>query len=417
MLHYSAALDALANLDATPERASRELELVVARATLLMAIQGYAARETAHALARARALCEARPDEPALHPVLRGLISYHQVRAELGEARALGDQLLRHAGARPADAALRVQAHYAQGATLFHLGALTDARAHFESALRDYDPAAHRQHILVYGGYDPGVACSIWLAWTCILQGEFAQAAIRDREGLALAEAHGETFSLAWAHYATSVSRQLVSDWPGSERAAAEAARLAEEHGFPYVLGMATVNRGWVLTMQGDAAAGIPMLREGVTLVDRTGAALVRPLYFGMLAAAHVLEGDRTAGLARLDAALAELERTGERVHEAALLLAKGNVLASGGELGRSPRGLATTIEDCLRRALAVADAQGARLFALRAALALANHCRDRGRAGEGRAVLSAAHEWFAGQPPAVAEIAAARQLLADLEP
>jgi hypothetical protein len=59
--------------------------------------------------------------------------------------------------------------------------------------------------------------------------------------------------------------------------------------------------------------------------------------------------------------------------------------------------------------------AQGARLLELRVAVALARHCRERGRTDEGRAALSAAYAWFADRPPAAAEIAAAQQLLAEL--
>lgn len=224
--HYTAALEALAHTADKPERTRRELGLVVARATLLMAIQGYAAPETEQAFARARVLCDALPAGPQLYPVLRGLLSYHQVRAELGEAQALGEQLLRHAAQRPDDCALRVQAHYGEGTTLFHIGAFDAARPHLEAALRDYDPATHRQHILVYGGYDPGVACSLWLAWTLALQGELDEAVARDRDGLALAHRHGESFSLAWAYQGAGVSQQLFGDWAASATASAEAVRL-----------------------------------------------------------------------------------------------------------------------------------------------------------------------------------------------
>jgi len=413
--HLTAALEALAHTPENPERARRELGLVVARATLLMAIQGYAAPETERAFARARVLCDALPTGPELYPVLRGLLSYHQVRADLAEAHTLGEQLLRHAAERPDDRALRVQAHYGQGATLFHMGAFDGARAHLEAALRDYDPAAHRQHILVYGGYDPGVACSLWLAWTLTLQGELDEAAIHDRDALAFARRHGESFSLAWAYYGAGVSHQVLGDWVASETASAEAARLAEEQGYPYVLGMATVNRGWALMMQGKTGPGIAMLRDGVARVDGTGASLVRPSYLGMLAAAHVLEGDRKAAMARLDEALGEVARTGERFHEAALLIGKGNLLAEGGDRGRSSRAVATTAEDCLRRALDVAHAQGARLAELGAAVALARHCRERGRIAEARTVLTTAHAWFVNHRPAAPAIMAARSLLAEL--
>ncbi|MEO8603952.1 MAG: AAA family ATPase [bacterium] len=356
--HCSAALEALAHTPEQPGRADRELGLVVARATLLMAVQGYAAPETERAFARAHALCAALPAGPQLYAVLRGLLSYHQVRATFAEARDLGDQLLEHAAAHPDDRVLRVQAHYGQGTTLFHLGDFAAARVHLEAALRDYDPADHRQHILVYGGYDPGVACSLWLAWTLIMQGGLDEAAVRDDEGMALAQRHGETFSLAWAHQGVGVSRQLLGDYPASETFSSEAARMAEEHRFPHVLGMATLNCGWARMMLGQPEVGIAMLREGVAMVDRTGAGLVRPLYLGMLALTHLLEGDRQAAVARFDEALAEMERTGERLHEVPLLVGKSQLLAAGGERGRTSRAASNAAEECLRRAVDVARAK-----------------------------------------------------------
>jgi DNA-binding winged helix-turn-helix (wHTH) protein/tetratricopeptide (TPR) repeat protein len=413
--HLEAALALLAGLPASSERDREELSLQSMVGPVRMATRGYAAPETERAFTRARVLCDALPVTPELYPVLRGLISYHQVRAQLGQALALGEQLLRHAALRQEDRPLRVQAHYGHGATLFHIGALDAARTHFEAALADYDPATHRQHILVYGGYDPGVACALWLAWVRALQGEMDDAAIRNSDGLALARHHAELFSLAWAYYGTSVSQQIFRDWPASEDAAAEAARLAEEHGFPYVLGMAMINRGWALMMQGKTAAGVPMLRDGVARVDRTGAALVRPSYLGMLAAADAMEGNRKSAIARFDEALGELERTGERLHEPGLLIGKGHLLAAGGHRGRSSRPSDNAAEACLRRALDVAHAQGARLLELRAAVALSRHYAERGRMKEARALLSTAHAWFADRRPTVPEIVAARHLLAEL--
>lgn len=409
--HFAAALD---ELTYAPEgdRAERELGLVVATATLLMAVRGYAASETEHAFDRARALCEASPPNPQLYAVLRGLVSYHHVRAELTQARELGDLLLRHAAGHPDDLVLRVQAHYAQGATLFHMGAFEPARAHLEAALADYDPAAHREHMRVYGGYDPGVASSLWLAWSLALLGRLDEAAARDREGLELARRLGDPFSLAWAHHAVGVSHQVFGDWAASEAASVEAARLAAEHGFPHVLGMATANQGWALVMQGKAAIGISTLRDGVATVAATGAALVRPQYLGMLAAADALEGDRQGAERRFDDGLAEVERTGERLHEVGLLIGKSHLLATAGAAQSGDD--AKAAERCLQRALDVARTQGARLLELRAAIALARHWRKRGRAAAGRTLLASAHAFFKDAGPLAPEIAAARRLLAE---
>lgn len=413
--HWTAALNALTHLRGHGH-ARRELGLVVARATLLMATEGYAAPATEQAFARAGALCKATAAAPTLYPVLRGLLSYHQVRAELATAQAIGEQLLRHAAERPDDRALHVQAHYGVGTNLFHQGEIDRAREHLEAALRAYDPGTHGYHNVVYGGYDPGVACAMWLAWTLALQGELDDAAARTREGLALAQRLGDSFSLAWAHQAVAVSAQLFGDWAASVAAAAQAVRLAEEHGFPHVLGMATINHGWGLVMRGDPATGIPMLRDGVAMVDATGAALVRPSYLAMLAGASLVEGDRAACLARIDEGLAAIERSGERLFEPWLLIEKGALLAAGGARGKATRAATDAAEWCLRRALDVARAQGARLIVLRAAVGFARWCRDNGRADEGRAELTEAHAWFAERPGASSpETTAARRLLAEL--
>jgi adenylate cyclase len=232
-----------------------------------------------------------------------------------------------------------------------------------------------------------------------------------DRAGLALAERLGDAFTLAWAHHAAGVTRQLFGEWAACETSSAEAARLAEEQGFPHVLGMATVNRGWALVMQGKPERGIPMLRDGVAAVEATGAALLRPSYLGMLAAADTIEGNRRSALRRLDEALAEVERTGERLHEGPLLIAKSRLLAAGGD-GRAVRTGAEAAEACLRRALEVGQAQGAPLIVLRAALALARHCERRGRVAEVRALLAAALVPFAGARAATPEVVAARRLV-----
>src|SRR4029450_10909125 len=114
-----------------------------------------------------------------------------------------------------------------------------------------------------------------------------------------------------------------------------------------------------------------------------------------VLAASAPRKGDRESAARRYHEAFDAVERTGERVHEAGLLIGKTQVLALG-RPGESAAEAAET-EACLRRALAIAAAEGARLIELRAAVALARHCRAGGRAAEGRALLEAAQDALVG--------------------
>jgi tetratricopeptide (TPR) repeat protein len=412
-MHFSAALEALDRVREAADAGERELRLVMARANLSMAIHGYAAADTERDFERARALSCGDCEDAALAPVLRGLLSFHHVRGALDEARDLGERLLRLAERNSSDEALRLQAHYGNGATLFHQGALAEAEIHLKAALALYRPENHAVHARSYGGYDPGVGASMWLAWTLALRGRLREALDRDRSGLALARSLPSTFSLAWGCYAASVSRQLFGDWNGSASLAAEANEIAEEHGFSYVAALAGVNLSWAQIMLGNRTDAVAGLRDGVAAVEATGARLVHPSYLGMLAAVDAMLGDRVAAERGFDSALSEIEETGERLHEATLLIGKSHFLSAGGVGGRAPRAHAGAAETCLRRALSVARAQGARLVELRAAVALARHRRARGDAAGARRELEIVCEWFAEQPR-VAEVEAARQLLAD---
>ncbi len=86
--------------------------------------------------------------------------------------------------------------------------------------------------------------------------------------------------------------------------------------------------------------------------------------------------------------ALDTVERTGERQSEAELHRLKGEWLLAH----RRQRGEA---EACLKRAIAVARGQDAKMFELRAAMSLARLWGDQGRRGEAHDLLAPIYDWF----------------------
>jgi predicted ATPase len=134
------------------------------------------------------------------------------------------------------------------------------------------------------------------------------------------------------------------------------------------------------------------------------------PSLEALLAEAEASAGDTDAGLRRLDDALAELEHTEQRWYEAEMRRIRAGIL-----LQRDPADTAAA-EQSLQAAIAIAQAQKARSFELRAALALAKLYRATNRDSGAHAVLAPAVEGF---PPThqFPELTEAQALLAALSP
>jgi hypothetical protein len=90
-----------------------------------------------------------------------------------------------------------------------------------------------------------------------------------------------------------------------------------------------------------------------------------------------------------IDAALAQVERTGAGVDQAEMLRIKGEVLLMRDSAA------AEQPEGCFRTAIEVARAQEARWWELRATTTLAKLLRDTGRRFEARAMLAEIYNWF----------------------
>src|SRR4030095_8027189 len=92
--HLTRGRERVKTLPDSPERARRELALLIALGVPLRAIKGFAAPEVGKTYARALELCQREGETSGLVPVLRGLWEFHELRAEYGTARELGEQLL-----------------------------------------------------------------------------------------------------------------------------------------------------------------------------------------------------------------------------------------------------------------------------------------------------------------------------------
>ena len=402
--HLTQALDVLARLPATPERARRELDLRTALGPLLMALRGFAAPEVERTYGRARELCEEVGETVHLIPTLWGLWQWRVVRGRPASAQDLAEQLLTLGDRDPTIALL---AHVAEGVTRYYLGDFEAACIHLDRAVTLYRPEEHRALALAAGQQNPAVTAHRYGAWTLWALGYPDQALHRGQAMLHLAEELGHPPSMAAVLISLARLHQFLGDSDRTRELADATMRLATEQGFAQRLAAGAILSGWARVATGGAE-GLQAMQRGLDDFRATGAGDDIPYWLALLAEARLAAGQPEAASRDLDEALALIRAGGPRVWEPEILRLRGEArLASGGD-----RDGAET--DSLE-ALTAARRHQARSHELRAATALARLWRSTGQRGDdARARLAEVYGWFT-EGFASRDLIAARALLDEL--
>jgi predicted ATPase len=386
--HLRKALEVLRTLAESPERDRRELSLQTTLGPALMAIQGYAAPDVGETYVRARQLCEQVGETTELFAVLFGVWLYHLGRAEHHTAHAFAEQLLDLAESLSEPEYL-LEARVTLGASSYYIGELQTANEHFQEGIRLYDPEQHAELALSYGGFDPGVVCLGYGAWTLWLLGEVDQAKASADQAQAFSRRLNNAYTLARCQYYDALLRQFVGDWQAVRARAEEAIELATEQGIAMVRAVGTIMLGWVRLREGQKAEGSRQIHKGVDAYRATGASFQLPHFLVPVAEAARVRGRPEEGLDVLADAMAIVENTGERYLEAELHRLQGELL-----LDRSP-GDHGPAEGAFQKALSVARAQQAKSLELRSATSLARLWQAQGKTTAARDLLAPVYQSF----------------------
>ncbi len=386
--HVSKALEILQSLPEGAERDRQELSLLLALGVPLAVTSSWAAPKVRWASERALELCEALGESSQLFQAMFGAWSSRQVQAENGAARLMTAQLLalaRHAQ----DDGFELQAHRASAIISLHMGEFAQALQHCQAGWALYDPARHRAHIVQYW-LDPGVGCLCYGAWALLHLGRADQALQQLHQAIDLAGSGGHAFSQAYALFFCAVVHHTRGEpGPTRERALAFLA-LAQTHGFQVLAAWATLFLGWAQLEEGQTEQGCQMIREGELATRAGGARVSRSGALAVLAAAYLRTGEIAQGLATVAEALAFVAQSDEHFYAAELHRLRGELLLASAPGAAAPD-RQTQALDCFAQCLAIADRQGAALWALRGATSQARLLMQRGNPHAGRAALAAA--------------------------
>ena len=147
--------------------------------------------------------------------------------------------------------------------------------------------------------------------------------------------------------------------------------------------------RGWLSSLTGKAADAVEMITSGLTAQRSTETTTFIPGYLSSLAKAY---GDLCRfddAWRSVDEALTAVRTTKERWREADICHIAGEIALKSSEPD------AAKAESHFERALAVARAQQAKSWELRAAMSMARLWSDQGKRDEARDLLAPVYGWF----------------------
>jgi len=268
----------------------------------------------------------------------------------------------------------------------FFQGKFASSLTHCERAMDLYDPVQHHGLVRVLG-LDQGVAALSHSAWNLWQLGQPDAALARAREAVVLARGLDDPFSLAFALFFETVIHLVRRDVAAQRERATEVVALSETQGFPLFLGVGRAFHAAARVMACDSGALREML-DGFALAAETGNQASAPGMFTFLAEAQGAAGQLTEAQGTVATGLAVATQTGQFFFDADLHRLDGDLLLATGCPADEAAGR-------YHRALAIARAQGARSFELRAATSLARLWRDQGKRAEARDLLAPVYGWF----------------------
>ena len=346
--HYRRAAELLRQSPPDRERDASELAILAAMAAPLNAQHGYASGELQAVLERTRDLAERLGDSRLQLISLVGLFGVRFVQGHAAESHEIALRSLELSHLHPD---VTGQAHFAVAGSATSLGRHEQSLRHFALAHElCYDAAP----TLV--GTRVEVHARAWSAHALWLLGRDDDALHWCGWATARADEVEHPYSLAVALAYAAITHQLRGDVDQTLEFARRVREICDRYEFAYYGHWGLILAGWCV----GGTAGADQIRDGLRRLRDQGALARQPYYLSLLAQTLLSAGQRDAAGAVLESA-----RAAAAVHDERWWLPELYRLDA-----RRHRGAAAA--DLLRRAVTLAEQQGAVALARRAAEDLA---------------------------------------------
>ena len=318
-----------------------------------------------------------------LFPTIWGAWLVAFISGDLPAAKRLLNELFTTANTTRENA-LILQAHHAAWPTFWVTGFLADALRHIDRGLAFYRPDAHSEQAFQYGGHDPGVCGYTTGALIRTAMGYLDHGNQEMEAALRLARELDHIPTVIHSLWCAADLYQVRREPRKVEEFTDVLLPLLSQHGSAVSLANVSMLRGWAKVVQGQGQDGIREVQDGLAAWRATASKFQVPFRLVRAAEACLFAGAKDDGLKLTDEAL---EQSGDIWFLSEVYRVKGELLHRPGQT--------SDVEECFGQALKVAQAQGARLLELRAAMSLARLWRDQGKPQQARELLAPVYGWF----------------------
>jgi predicted ATPase len=388
------ALGHIATLPSTPVLRREEIKLQVALIYPLQHVEGAAAPETKAAAERARLLIDHAEalGEPPEDPLL--LLSALNALFSADVAAFNGDVALERAAQilalaeKQGGKVLPVRGHNAMGTVLVYTGHFAEAVVHYDQALALYDPVEHRP-LATRALQDPRMSTLIFRSLALWALGYPDAGLAGAEQALSEVREAGLAGALMQAMSNICLTQVTSGNYTIAQAQSDELIALAEEKGSAIWKATGMLRRASVLALTGKASDAVRIFTSVIPVWRSMGSRLYSPVYLALLARACGELGQFDEAWSYIGEAMTAIEATKETWYEADVHRIAGEIALT------SPEPDTARAEAHFERALAVARAQQAKSWELRAATSMARLWREQGKRDEARELLAPVYSWF----------------------
>jgi predicted ATPase/class 3 adenylate cyclase len=359
----TALLNVLSSTPPTPERATQELTLRTSLARALMAVNGYT-REVEEAYTRALELFESERELPQLFPVLRGLASFYNYRAEFDKGAEVGREILRLADVQD-DTSMRVDGHLVLGSSLALQHDLFRGLEHLDKAIASFESEGHQPRRFRLGN-NAAVASYTTSALALWMVGFPDRALDRASRAVTLATELEHPFTSAYALFHAGFLHLWRREPELMRERAVGVLDVADEHDLQIWRALGTCLLGAAKAGLGRSEEGLAEIRDGIALYQGlTTPPVFWPLILYVRAGACACSGRPAEGLVFIEEAIEIADQGSGLTLVPELCSLKGQLLLLVKEANGSGAGR------WFQRAFETAQGLDARMMQLRAAIGL----------------------------------------------